>query len=183
MKQGKRSDRSQRLVVVEPDDGLRQILVHELSARFPNTTGVTWDEFLSSLPFDGALLAAMFDEKSKIEAVLTDGQQCIYLKGRSVASAMSDQQRPASGEVIAVVSGWEGFISFARVMLLAANIEPGNLVCRSTGDDGWQDAIGQASMVICDSLTADRLNGDHRTRTFQVISDESLREISSLLHG
>ncbi|MEO8041538.1 MAG: hypothetical protein ABI646_02910 [Acidobacteriota bacterium] len=128
-----------------------------------------------------ATLVAMLDEKPKIDPLLNGGQRCIYLKGRSVSAAMSGQDRPAPDEIVAVISEWEGFLSFARIMLLAANIDPGRLVVRSTADEGWKDAIKPASIIICDSLTAAGLADSKRVRPFYIISDESLNEFAD--HG
>jgi hypothetical protein len=128
-----------------------------------------------------AIFVAMPDEKPKIEPHLRNGQRCVYLKGRSVSAAMSGQARPAADEVVAVVSGWEGFLDFARIMLLAAKIDPGRLIVRSTSDEGWRDAIRHASIIICDTHTAGGLDPNRTIRQFQIISDESLAEIADLL--
>jgi len=171
---------SSRVVVVESDKALREILVHELSAMFPDTDGTSPDELsLGRLPAS-VLLAAMLDEKPKVDSLLRDGQQCHYLKGRSVSTAMAGETRPAVDDVVAVVSGWEGFLTFARIMLLAANLDPGRLIVRSTSDEDWKSAIKTASIVICDSLTAERLDGRAGVKTFRVIADESLAELASV---
>jgi len=126
---------------------------------------------------------AMFDEKPKLNPILTDGQKCVYLKGRSVAAAMSGETKPASGDLIAVVSGWDGFLTFARIMLLAAKIDPGSLVVRSTADAEWPSAIRNASLVICDSLTGHQLDGRDGVRSFKIVSDESIEDVISALRS
>ena len=181
---GKRRDttRGEEIVIVESDDGLRDILVHELSRRFPRTTSLTLEEFISSGVAAKSTIAAMFDEKSKIEPHLNSGQLCVFLKGRSVSAEMTGQERPDPAATVAVVSGWDGFLTFARIMLLAAKVDPGRLIVRSTSDDGWRDAIGSAAIVICDSLTAANLDGlasNARIREFQIVSDESIVELAS----
>ncbi len=167
-----------RFVVIESDEALREILVHEISGRFPKTRGISFQHYSAGRIPEGAALVAMLDEKSKIEPLLTVGQRCIYLKGRSVSASMSGQTRPSPDETIGVFSGWEGFLSFARIMLLAAKVDPGSLIVRSTADDGWQDATKRASIIICDTVTASRLDGSDRVRQFQIISDESLDELA-----
>ena len=175
--------RSDRVVVVESDAGLREILVHELSLRFSATTGISFEDFSSGSLTENVTLAAMLDEKPKIEPLLSDGRPCFYMKGQSVAAAMSGRDRPSPDETVAVVSGWEGFLTFARIILLAAKIDPGNLIVRSTADVGWLDAIRNASIVICDTLTAHALGSSDRVRRFQVISDESLDELEQVVRG
>lgn len=171
-----------RVAVVEPDPELRDILVHELSARFPGTMCVDVAEIANGRIASDVVLAAMFDEKPKIDALLGDGRRCIYLRGRSVSSAMSSESRPGPNELVGVVSGWESFLTFARVMLLAAQLDPGNLIVRSTSDENWRDAIRSASIVICDSLTATALGSAPGVRPFQLIADESLADLEAVLY-
>ncbi|PYT00262.1 MAG: hypothetical protein DMF63_06725 [Acidobacteria bacterium] len=174
---------AQKLLVVESDDALRDILVYELRERFPETRGISFDEFIAIGFPASTILAAMPDEKSKIDPVLKHGQQCIYLKGRSVSASMTNQVRPAADETIAVVSNWENFLSFARIMLLAANVDPGNLIVRSTVENGWRKAISRASLVICDSLTARMLGDLPNVKPFSIISDPSFAELSVLIRS
>jgi hypothetical protein len=86
-------------------------------------------------------------------------------------------------ETIAVVSGWGGFLTFARIMLLAAKVDPGRLIVRSSLDAGWSEAIRTASIVICDSLMADQLDGRSGVRPFRIISDESITELAATLRS
>ncbi len=174
------SSTSGEIVIVESDTALRQILLHEVSRRFPKATGISLEEYISGTLPAGATLAAMLDEKPKMDPHLNGSQRCVYLKGRSVSASMSGQNRPAPDEIVAVVSGWDGFLSFARIILLAANIDPGSLVIRSTADEGWKNAIDRASIIICDTLTANSLDGVHPIRQFQIISDESLDELAEI---
>lgn len=170
-----------RVILVEPDAGLREILLHELTNASIPVVEMGLED-LDSRPLQTpTLLTAMFDEKPKIEAVLRDGQRCVYLKGRSVSAVMSGESRPSENDLIAVVSGWDGFLTFARIMLLAAKIDPGSLIVRSTNESDWKKVIKPASMIICDSLTGHRLDGLDCVRSFQVIADESITELRSLL--
>lgn len=172
---------SNNVVLVESDAALRKILLHELSSHCPRLIGLSLEDCSSGDVSPDATLVAMLDEKPKLDPLLNFGQPCIYLKGRSVSAAMSGQNRPGPDEIVAVVSEWEGFLSFARVMLLAANIDPGRLVVRSTADEGWKDSIKRASIIICDSLTAANLDGSDRVRQFRIISDESLDELANAM--
>lgn len=169
-----------QLLLIESDECLRQILLHELSNRFPGINAAAIEEVSSGKIRGGSILVAMLDEKPKIEPYVDRDQRCVYLKGRSVSAAMSGQARPSADEIVAVVSGWDGFLSFAKIMLLAANVDPGSLVVRSTADEGWREAIKQASMIICDSLTSTELDPKAPARPFKIISDESFEELAEL---
>jgi len=170
---------SGKMILIESDAALRRILLHELSVHNPNATGMSFEDFSNDGAASEATLVAMLDEKPKIEPLLNGGQSCIYLRGRSVSAAMSGQNRPSPDEIVAVVSEWDGFLSFARIMLLAANVDPGRLVVRSTADDGWEESIKRASIIICDSLTAKNIEDSSRVRQFRIISDESLNEFTN----
>jgi GntR family transcriptional regulator len=171
------------VTLIESDVGLREILVHELRSAELSVTAASLEDLTAGNVRKNSLLVAMFDEKPKLNHVLEDGRKCVYLKGRSVSTAMAGESRPAANDLIAVVSGWDGFLTFARIMLLAAKIDPGSLIVRSTKDDDWSNAIKNASLVICDSFTGNQLDGRVGVRSFQVVSDESIDEIRSVLQA
>jgi hypothetical protein len=93
---------------------------------------------------------------------------------------MVGETRPTAADLIAVVSGWDNFLSLAKVMLVAARIEPESLLLRSTRENGWRKGLDSAAMVICDSLTAGNLSELPNLRVFRLIADESLRELTRL---
>jgi GntR family transcriptional regulator len=173
---------SKTVLVIESDEGLREILLYELRSAINADVRATSFEEFSRKPVDRVQLTAMSDEKPKIDPLLTDGRRCIYLKNGSVADAMKGQIRPAENEIIAVASGWNDFLTFARVMLLAARIEPGSLIVRSTRDEGWLEAVSAASLVICDPLTANVLERGANTRVFRIIADDSLKELADAIN-
>lgn len=168
------------ILLVESDLGLREILVFELSSSGLGIEAVSFEEFSARKHHrNETMIAAMFDEKPKIDPILPNGQRCVYLKGNSVASAMSGETRPGPDELVAVVSGWDGFLTFARIMLLAAKVDPAAIVIRSTADDGWRTAVKNAAVIVCDSYTASRLDGLATVRPFRVISENSINELTA----
>ena len=170
------------VLIVESDPGLREILLFELQSAGFETSGVTFEDFSeNSTRPQTALITAMFDEEPKIAPILQNGQKCVYLKGNSVASAMSGETRPGADQIVAVVSGWDGFLTFARIMLLAAKIDPAAIVVRSTNDEGWMNSVKRAAVVVCDSYTASRMDGLPSIRPFRVVADHSIAELSAEL--
>ena len=179
---GRSSDRaSLGVLLVESDLGLREIIRFELERAGLSVMGVSTEEFSSNGPFDFAAVVAMFDERPKLEPLLDDGVRCVYLAGRSVADTMAGESRPGPNDMVGVVSGWDGFLTLARIMLLAAKVEPGQLVVRSTRDPGWRRAIRGLAFAICDPLTATLLPEGLPSRTFPIVSDDSINEIKALL--
>lgn len=167
-------------LVIESDSGLREILVEEITQTAElKVEGISFEDFRENHFKTNPVFVAMFDEKVKIQSVLSPEKNCIFLKARSVADSMKDQPRPTENDLIAVVSGWEKFLWMAKTMLLAANIGAENLLIRHSKDSIWKKGLNSASMIICDSLTAKEFPNDKRVRSFQLISDESLSEIKA----
>lgn len=167
-----------RITLFEPNADLRDILEFELRDRGFDVVSLLTETVIDNVPETG-LLVAMFDERHRVEAAHTDGRKCVYLRGRSVAASMSAHSRPSSHDTIGVVSAWDGFLSMAKVMLLAAKVEPGNLVVRSTKTDGWKSVVASATILICDALTASGLPHSHSLRVFRLIADASFDEVAS----
>jgi hypothetical protein len=94
---------------------------------------------------------------------------------------MAGEKRPDPKRSIGVLSGWDGFLTLARIMLLAAKIDPGQLIVRSRRDADWEQAMRRAEYTICDPLSAQYLPDNIPARVFQVISEDSIREIEALL--
>ncbi|MGQ0541063.1 MAG: GntR family transcriptional regulator [Blastocatellia bacterium] len=167
-----------RILLVESDNGLREIVVREISDQIDSEIATLgFEEFAVDPVCDEAILTAMFDEKPKLDPLLSNGQRCVYLNGNSVSNAMSGETRPAANETLAVVSGWDGFLAIAKVMLLAAKIEPGSLIVRSTKDKDWRSAIRHASIVVCDLIAASKIDFAKDVRVFHIVSQASIDEL------
>jgi GntR family transcriptional regulator len=172
-----------RIVVIEADAGLRDIIVAELSgAAEREVTGIDRSGLDRVRDFETVVFVAMADEWSRIENLLPPGKICVYLKARSVSDAMAGQRRPSDDELVAVVSGWDKFLLMAKTFLVAANVDPAALLIRRTDGPEWQKGLASATMIICDSLTASRLPVEERVRPFKIVSDESLAEIIRTLN-
>lgn len=166
-----------RVVLLEDDEFYRAILVAELqSALQVGVDGVATTGFSGA---DGAIAAAMFDEKPKIASDV----ECLLLKTRSVAGAMSIETRPTESDLIAVLSGWDKFLLLARTFLIAARIDGESLIVRSTLEPGWRKGLDAATLIICDAPTAVHFDGDPRVRTFRLIADDSIDELRQILAG
>jgi DNA-binding transcriptional regulator YhcF (GntR family) len=175
------SNHSNKLFVIENDAGLREILVAEIRAATSiEVAGAALENLGKLVAERGANFAAMFDEKSKISALLPPEKSCVFLKANSAAASMKGETRPTPADLIAVVSGWDNFLVLAKTMLVAADIEPESLLIRSTTQENWHKGLHAASMIICDSLTAKTLSDLPNVRPFRLIAEESLSELAQL---
>ena len=175
------SQPSNQLFVIEDDAEFREILIEEIRQITKlKVVGTNSADFVQEFSKRDANFAAMFDEKTKISAVLPPGKNCIFLKANSVADSMKGKTRPTANDLIAVVSGWKYFLNLSKIMLIAAKIEPESLIFRETNDQNWRKGLNAAAMIICDSLTAKNLTGFQNVRPFRLIADDSLNELSQL---
>ena len=171
-------------LVVESDAKLRDILIEEISAAIDLPVfGIGFEDFLNVIGNSNAIIAALNDEKPKLEKFISNDKRCIFLKPRSVPDSMKGVSRPSADDLIAIVSGWEKFTLWAKTILIAANIEPENLIVRSPTDENWRKAVQSASMIICDSLTAKNFPDDEKVRVFRIIADSSRRELAEKIRN
>ncbi|MGI9035537.1 MAG: GntR family transcriptional regulator [Pyrinomonadaceae bacterium] len=168
-------------LIVESDEEMRRILISEIQEAFNlRIFGVSIEDFKSEMETVSAQIIALYDEREKIEPLLSSGKSPIFLKINSVAASMKDQPRPSEKELIAIVSRWERFLIFAKTFLLAAQVDAETLILRSTKDKNWRKGLENASMIICDSLTAKQLPNLPNARPFRLIAAESLDELKNL---
>jgi GntR family transcriptional regulator len=173
------AETTNRVTLVEPDPDLREILAFELVQEGFRVSSMSLEEFQASEVTEHGVLAAFFDEKPKLDPIIGDGAKCVYLNGRSVSGSITGHDKPGENDIVAVVSAWHGFLSLSRIILLAAGIQPGNLIIRSTKDEGFDEISASSSLLVCDSVTAQGFSRHPGLRVFPVISDESIEELRS----
>ena len=165
-------------LIVESDAELLKILIAEVSdATDRRVEGVSVEELPKVNLNDESQVLLIFDKTKNPEQTLPPDTNCIYLKANSVPDSMTGKTRPSDDDLIAVVSGWENFLTLAKMFLLAARIAPETLVLRSTNETNWQNGLQKVSLIICDSATAKEFPNDERVRVFQLIADSSLKEL------
>jgi hypothetical protein len=82
--------------------------------------------------------------------------------------------------LIAVVSGWEKFLLWSKTILIAATVESDSIILRLTSDKDWLKGLQNASMIICDSLAAEKFPNDARVKVFRAIADDSIRDVQEI---
>lgn len=157
----------------EPNPNLAEIIAHEVSTSTGLSVTVVGADELTGVLERGLRLIALADERTNL-----DGYECTFLTANSVAFLMAGQTRPSSDDVVAIVSAWDDFLTFARLFLIAAKVDADSIVSVSTKDSGWLSKLRAASMIICDSVVAGKLSGDRRVRIFPLIARSSLSELN-----
>ena len=136
------TQKPKKLVLIESDEDFREILVQEIKHETNcEVEGISFEDFQSNIENLNANFTAMSDEEQKIQSVLPSNRTCIFLKSRSVPASMIGETRPKKEELIAVVSGWEKFLFWAKTILIAADIESESLIIRSSKEENWRKWI------------------------------------------
>jgi GntR family transcriptional regulator len=167
-----------KVVVVESDISLREIIVEELTAGSGcDVFGIGPDELQEWKGAENVVFAALYDEREKLGSILDGAERAIFLTTTSVPNALTDRRRPAPEEIIAVVSGWPTFISLARLFLIAAKIDPDSILTRQTDQPDWRRGLETAAVIISDAVSARMLGNGIEPVVFRIISNESIDQI------
>ncbi len=165
-------------LLIEPDDGLRQILVAEIeqATGFP-VIGVSLAECADNLA--GAAPVALYGSAEAVRATLPLDTDCLFLHMRSVPDELQGKQRPTKEDLITVVSDWQGLFKWSRTILVAAGIDPETICFRDLRQRDWQQGLSSSWLVITDALCYQRLPANCNARVFRIIADASLEELKT----
>lgn len=165
-------------LIVESDAKLLEILIAEVSGSTDRRVqGVSFEDLPDVDLNDESPVLLIFDKTKTFQQTLPPDTNCIYLKANSVPDSMTGKARPSDDDLIAVVSGWENFLTLAKMFLLAARIAPETIIFRSPNQTNWKSGLSAVSMIICDSAAAKEFPNDDRVRVFRLIADSSLNEL------
>lgn len=167
-------------LVVEPDEELRLILMAEIEEATGWRVSGASPEDCQSNPglLTGAAVVALYGQAESVAALLPAGKTFIPLHSRSVPESLQGEEpRPGADALISVVSRWPEFLHWARVILVAAGIDPQALNFRNAQEEGWEKGLRSSAFVITDALTAKRLPQGCRPRLFRIIADASLEQL------
>lgn len=168
-------------LVVEPDEELREILVAEggEATQF-RARGVSPEEVgADSSLLTGVAVVALYIKAERVRASLPAGTGVLLLHSRSVPESLSGEKAPPPDALVAVVSRWADFLHWARVVLVAAGLDPAALSFRDAREEGWERGLRASAFVITDALTAARIPAGCDVRVFRMIADSSLEELRS----
>lgn len=166
-------------LLIESDDGLRQILIAEIeqATNFP-VIGSSISECAENLA--GAAPVALYGSAEAVKTALPPDTACLFLHMRSVPDELQGKERPTNEDLITVVSNWRGLFKWSRTVLVAAGIDPETICFRDLKRRDWQKGLESNWLVITDALTAPRLPTNCNARVFRIIADSSLAELKNL---
>ena len=170
-----------RIVVVEPDPELREILVAEIKeATGLAVCGAGLEDVGDQKLLNGALLATMYSHSRAVCAVLPPGIEPVLLHSTSLPESLQGQKPPPPDALVAVVSRWPEFLKWSRAVLIAAGLDADALDFRDAREPGWQRGLRSCAFVITDAVTVKALPAGCDARVFRAISAESIAELSQL---
>lgn len=165
-------------LVVEPNPELRRIVVAEIEeATGVRAIGAGPDECTSADLLTGAAPVAMFGQAEVVRSALPRDTYLITLRSRSVPESLQGEKPPPADALIAIVSCWPEFLSWAHTILVAAGVDPNALSFRNARKKGWEKGLCSTAFVITDSLIARHLPAGCASRVFRVVSDSSVAEL------
>ncbi len=173
-----------RLLIVEPDPGLREILQVEAQEHLSVPVEAIDLAALSNIPsLSACLVAALTTRAVTVRQRLPRGIGCMTLRLRSVGGSLKDQQAPPPNTIISIASKSAEFRYAARAMLIAVGRDPERLCEIDATVPSWQERTTAAAMVVADVVAARTLPADCAAKTFRVIADSSIAELKQLCGG
>src|SRR5688572_11670412 len=169
-------------LVVEPDAGLREILVAEIQeATGFDVRGAGPEECRDAARLAGAAVVALYTQAGDVRAVLPTGTAPLLLHSRSVPDSLSGEEKPPADALVSVVSRWPKFLEWTHVVLVAAGLDASALNLRDAREAGWERGLRASALVITDALTARSLPAGCEARVFRIVADSSLEELRSFV--
>ncbi|MEP6925043.1 MAG: GntR family transcriptional regulator [Pyrinomonadaceae bacterium] len=164
-----------QICLIEPDAELRKILLCEIQSKID--LPITEMDLTNFTALPDTIFAAL--EETLIKLPPNPIQICLRLN--SVQNEMRGKTRPASGELVGVVSRWETFLRWSKTMLVAAGIAHEQIILRDAKMEGWKRGLTSCKFVVADSLSVKKLAPNIDARVFRLIAEESLNELQNLV--
>jgi GntR family transcriptional regulator len=172
------SAKPDRVVVIEPEVELREILVAELAGQVSvRVTGLSVEDCRKVPDVSGAFHVALYDHSEEIRAALPAKTPCLFLRSRSAPQSMAGKPKPGPDTLITVASKWPDFLKWARILLVAVGIDATSIELRDARQKNWKRGVMAGSFIITDSLLARALPKGPNTHVFRLIADESIDEL------
>lgn len=187
------TQRMQRVLLYEPEPELAAILEAEIrngwgNRQIPIRHAVTLDPAAPGA--SGAIVVALASRAPELAALSPRlvSPHCL-LRTPSLSKLYQGHQRPARDVLIGIASSSPYILGRARLLLIAAGLDPGSLEIRDAREPGWMRGLHLCAVVIADRLTAAKWeNSTKRSqksspalRTIPLISGESIAELTRLL--
>ncbi len=166
-----------RLLVVEPEDGLREILMAEIGAAVPlGMTGAPG--FPQEGAGEGTVVAALAARAATGDLHTYDAPSVVWLQVNSAADLLKRNKRPSSNVLVMFASRSPALLRIASAVLVGAGWDPGALLMQDARQPGWKRSLRSSQVIIADSITIGQVPAELRPWHLRVIAENSLRELA-----
>ena len=171
-----------RLLLLEPDAELAKLVQHECvhgGCERPMVCDLplnAWPAQLSKVVrgFTPAVLPSK--AASAQEALGQDAS--LFVFGISPAAQTLARNLPVSRDhLVGIASAWPQFLEMAQTLLIATGFSSDALLVRDTREKDWAAGLRGAAAVVCDTLTATRLQPGINALVFPLLSEQALKQL------
>ena len=164
-------------LLIEPDAALAQIIACEMRAVLTFPVVVPSLSANPQVIADASVPVALSISANAARELLPENSDLITLDLRSARESLARYLPVSNSLLLGIASGWPNFLKNARTILTAAGFDRDSLMVRDTTRPGWKRGLKQAAAVVCDTLTAQQLNGAPRVLSFPLLAESSLQEL------
>jgi len=168
----------ERILIVEPEAAMRDILRAELQEHITTTIEASAAHNLDNNA--RTVVVALPTRAAKLRASLPDAVLCLTLRLRSVPSSLQGETKPGPDIVISIVSQSPEIRDWARAMLIAVGLDPVAICELDPASSDWKQRIGRGSLVVTDIVTAGEIPPGCMVKQFRVVADSSIAELINL---
>ncbi len=175
------SAKPEKIVVMEDDPDLQQILLSEIRSEFEMpSVALTSDEIERNSPLK-SIIVALPENFENLKPIRNAGNSFVAIMLNSAQAEMINSRKPLPQELIGVASRWDKFLRWAKTFLIATGIESENIVMRNAKKRDFKRGLESCLFVVADAATSKMLSGEFHVRTFNLIAESSIQEIRELI--
>jgi GntR family transcriptional regulator len=171
-----------RWLVIEPDEELRRILMHEMrqALKLP-VAGCAPEECARPSLLEGSLPVVAPSKAERVRKLLPAGTSLTVLQVHPVSlELLAHLQRympEHARDLVGIASRWKEFQRIAQTLLIAAGLSPESLLVRDVAEQGWKRGLDATVGVVCDALTALELPAGVFPLRFTLLDSPTLAEL------
>ncbi|HEY3738275.1 MAG TPA: GntR family transcriptional regulator [Bryobacteraceae bacterium] len=170
----------ERVVIAEPERGMREILEAEASDPLGGRVQSVDVGGLVDLA-SGCVVTSLASRAAAVRGSVPHGTPCVTLRLNSVRKSLESQPRLPANTMLAIVSRSFEFRSGARTMLVAVGLHPDSICDVDASLEGWRQRLGAGSLVVADVVAAREVPATFDVKIFRMIAESSLAELGRYL--
>ena len=179
-----------RWLVIEPDEELRRIVMHEMAQALTlPVAGCSPEQCAQPGLLEGAMPVSVPSKAEAVRKLLPAGTDLTVLQVHPISlELMLHLQRYMprhAGELVGIASRWKEFQRIAQTMLIAAGLSPESLLVRDAALPGWKRGLEAARGSSAMTSPQKAFQGCH-AMIYRLVGEASaaqFREMENALAG